>query len=177
VNNPHRIQPGPVGKGIVHFGVQPISRTIERVTTRWRVLDQRRQGALAPLSRGSTLGSGQHSPPGQKLELEKRLAGNENLKKLARMIGRMKFPVAAPMFSGRSTLLWNACDRRNIKKAISFHHRRRMPGEPGLGGTLSQGERKTRLLPVFDSYRRWSELAGNPERIQRPDHDHQATDG
>jgi hypothetical protein len=97
---------------------------------------------LAPLSRGSTLGSGQHSPPGQKLELEKRLAGNENLKKLARMIGRMKFPVAAPMFSGRSTLLWNACDRRNIKKAISFHHRRRMPGESRVGGAVSQGETK-----------------------------------
>jgi len=97
---------------------------------------------LAPLSRGSTLGSGQHSPPGQKLELEKRLAGNENLKKLARMIGRMKFPVAAPMFSGRSTLLWNACDRRNIKKAISFHHRRRMPGESRVGRAVSQGETK-----------------------------------
>ena len=29
VNNPHQIQPGPVGKGIVHFGVQPISHTID----------------------------------------------------------------------------------------------------------------------------------------------------
>ena len=33
---------------------------------------------------GTTLGTGQRSPPGQKLELGKRLAGNEKLKKLAR---------------------------------------------------------------------------------------------
>jgi uncharacterized protein with von Willebrand factor type A (vWA) domain len=39
---------------------------------------------------GLTLGSGYRSPPGQKLELGKRLAGNEKLKKLARMVGRMK---------------------------------------------------------------------------------------
>ncbi len=38
-----------------------------------------------------TLGSGYRSPSGQKLELGKRLAGNEKLKKLARMVGRMKF--------------------------------------------------------------------------------------
>ena len=44
---------------------------------------------------GSSLGSGQHSPPGEKLELGKRLAGNEKLKKLARMIGRMKFHALA----------------------------------------------------------------------------------
>ena len=44
---------------------------------------------------GSTLGTGQRSPPGQKLELGKRLAGNEKLKKLARMIGRMKFHAMA----------------------------------------------------------------------------------
>jgi uncharacterized protein with von Willebrand factor type A (vWA) domain len=44
---------------------------------------------------GSTLGSGQRSPPGEKLELGKRLAGNEKLKKLARMIGRMKFHAMA----------------------------------------------------------------------------------
>ncbi len=40
---------------------------------------------------GLTLGTGQRSPPGTKLELGKRLAGNEKLKKLARMVGRMKF--------------------------------------------------------------------------------------
>lgn len=40
---------------------------------------------------GTSLGSGYRSPPGQKLELGKRLAGNEKLKKLSRMIGRMKF--------------------------------------------------------------------------------------
>jgi uncharacterized protein with von Willebrand factor type A (vWA) domain len=44
---------------------------------------------------GSSLGSGQRSPPGEKLELGKRLAGNEKLKKLARMIGRMKFHALA----------------------------------------------------------------------------------
>ena len=44
---------------------------------------------------GNTLGTGQRSPPGQKLELGKRLAGNEKLKKLARMVGRMKFHAMA----------------------------------------------------------------------------------
>lgn len=39
---------------------------------------------------GLALGTGQRSPPGRKLELGKRLAGNEKLKKLARMVGRMK---------------------------------------------------------------------------------------
>jgi uncharacterized protein with von Willebrand factor type A (vWA) domain len=40
---------------------------------------------------GNTIGTGEKSPPGQKLELGRRLAGNEKLKKLARMVGRMKF--------------------------------------------------------------------------------------
>lgn len=44
---------------------------------------------------GLTLGTGHRSPPGQKLELGKRLAGNEKLKKLARMVGRMKFHALA----------------------------------------------------------------------------------
>jgi uncharacterized protein with von Willebrand factor type A (vWA) domain len=44
---------------------------------------------------GLTLGSGYRSPPGEKLELGKRLAGNEKLKKLARMVGRMKFHALA----------------------------------------------------------------------------------
>ncbi len=44
---------------------------------------------------GLTLGTGYRSPPGQKLELGKRLAGNEKLKKLARMVGRMKFHALA----------------------------------------------------------------------------------
>ena len=44
---------------------------------------------------GASLGIGQHSPPGQKLELGKRLAGNEKLKKLVRMVGRMKFHALA----------------------------------------------------------------------------------
>lgn len=41
------------------------------------------------------LGTGYRSPPGRKLELGKRLAGNEKLKKLARMVGRMKFHAMA----------------------------------------------------------------------------------
>lgn len=44
---------------------------------------------------GNTIGSGERSPPGQKLELGRRLAGNEKLKKLARMVGRMKFNALA----------------------------------------------------------------------------------
>jgi uncharacterized protein with von Willebrand factor type A (vWA) domain len=44
---------------------------------------------------GQSLGSGYRSPPGQKIELGKRLAGNEKLKKLSRMIGRMKFHALA----------------------------------------------------------------------------------
>lgn len=44
---------------------------------------------------GVTLGSGHLSPPGQKLELGRRLAGNEKLKKLSRMVGRMKFHALA----------------------------------------------------------------------------------
>ena len=44
---------------------------------------------------GNTIGTGQKSPPGQKLELGRRLAGNEKLKKLARMVGRMKFQAMA----------------------------------------------------------------------------------
>lgn len=44
---------------------------------------------------GSALGTGERSPPGQKLELGRRLAGNDKLKKLARMIGRMKFHAMA----------------------------------------------------------------------------------
>ena len=44
---------------------------------------------------GNTIGSGEKSPPGQKLELGRRLAGNEKLKKLARMVGRMKFHAQA----------------------------------------------------------------------------------
>ncbi|MFQ5904394.1 MAG: hypothetical protein ACE5JO_11965, partial [Candidatus Binatia bacterium] len=44
---------------------------------------------------GRALGAGYRSPPGHKLELGKRLAGNEKLKKLARMVGRMKFHALA----------------------------------------------------------------------------------
>jgi uncharacterized protein with von Willebrand factor type A (vWA) domain len=39
---------------------------------------------------GDAIGTGEKSPPGQKLELGRRLAGNEKLKKLARMVGRIK---------------------------------------------------------------------------------------
>ena len=44
---------------------------------------------------GNTIGTGERTPPGQKLELGRRLAGNEKLKKLARMVGRMKFHALA----------------------------------------------------------------------------------
>ena len=44
---------------------------------------------------GNTIGTGEKSPPGQKLELGRRLAGNDKLKKLARMVGRMKFHAQA----------------------------------------------------------------------------------
>ena len=44
---------------------------------------------------GDTIGTGERTPPGQKLELGRRLAGNEKLKKLARMVGRMKFHAQA----------------------------------------------------------------------------------
>jgi uncharacterized protein with von Willebrand factor type A (vWA) domain len=44
---------------------------------------------------GNTIGSGERTPPGQKLELGRRLAGNEKLKKLARMVGRMKLSALA----------------------------------------------------------------------------------
>jgi uncharacterized protein with von Willebrand factor type A (vWA) domain len=44
---------------------------------------------------GDTIGTGSRTPPGQKLELGRRLAGNEKLKKLARMVGRMKFNAQA----------------------------------------------------------------------------------
>ena len=42
-----------------------------------------------------SLGTGYRSPPSSKLELGKRLAGNEKLKKLSRMVGRMKFHALA----------------------------------------------------------------------------------
>jgi uncharacterized protein with von Willebrand factor type A (vWA) domain len=44
---------------------------------------------------GLTLGAGYRSPAGRKIELGKRLAGNEKLKKLARMVGRMKLHALA----------------------------------------------------------------------------------
>ena len=44
---------------------------------------------------GDTIGTGARTPPGQKLELGRRLAGNEKLRKLARMVGRMKFHALA----------------------------------------------------------------------------------
>ncbi len=44
---------------------------------------------------GDAIGTGERTPPGQKLELGKRLAGNDKLKKLARMVGRMKFNALA----------------------------------------------------------------------------------
>ena len=60
-----------------------------------KVAQQLEDAAEEAQNWGSTLGTGYRSPPGQKLELGKRLAGNEKLKKLARMVGRMKFHALA----------------------------------------------------------------------------------
>jgi uncharacterized protein with von Willebrand factor type A (vWA) domain len=55
-----------------------------------KVAQQLEDAAQEAETWGDTIGTGERSPPGQKLELGKRLAGNEKLKKLARMVGRMK---------------------------------------------------------------------------------------
>ena len=60
-----------------------------------RVAQQLEDAAEQAENWSLTLGTGYRSPPGQKLELGKRLAGNEKLKKLARMVGRMKFHALA----------------------------------------------------------------------------------
>lgn len=60
-----------------------------------RVAQQLEDASEEAESWGTTIGSGQRSPPGAKIELGKRLAGNEKLRKLARMVGRMKFHAAA----------------------------------------------------------------------------------
>ncbi|MGE5216658.1 MAG: hypothetical protein ACM3SP_06615 [Chloroflexota bacterium] len=44
---------------------------------------------------GDAIGTGARTPPGQKLELGRRLAGNDKLKRLARMVGRMKLSALA----------------------------------------------------------------------------------
>ncbi len=60
-----------------------------------KVAQQLEDAAEQAESWSLTLGTGYRSPPGQKLELGKRLAGNEKLKKLARLVGRMKFHALA----------------------------------------------------------------------------------
>lgn len=60
-----------------------------------KVAQQLEEAAEEAEQWGLTLGTGYRSPPGQKLELGRRLAGNEKLKKLARMVGRMKFHALA----------------------------------------------------------------------------------
>jgi uncharacterized protein with von Willebrand factor type A (vWA) domain len=60
-----------------------------------KVAQELEEAAEEAESWGNTIGTGQKSPPGQKLELGRRLAGNEKLKKLARMVGRMKFHALA----------------------------------------------------------------------------------
>ena len=44
---------------------------------------------------GLAVGGGHHSSPGRQIELGKRLAGNDKLKKLAKMVGRMKHQALA----------------------------------------------------------------------------------
>lgn len=68
---------------------------------------------------GLTLGTGYRSPPGQKLELGKRLAGNEKLKKLARMVGRMKFHA----LSLRKKVFERASEEvLEVERGDSVHH-------------------------------------------------------
>ncbi len=60
-----------------------------------KVAEQLEEAAEEAEQWSLTLGSGYRSPAGRKLELGRRLAGNEKLKKLARMVGRMKFHALA----------------------------------------------------------------------------------
>ncbi|MGE5306440.1 MAG: vWA domain-containing protein [Alphaproteobacteria bacterium] len=60
-----------------------------------RVAQQLEEATEEAETWGTAIGSGQRSPPGETLELGKRLAGNDRLKKLARMVGRMKLHAAA----------------------------------------------------------------------------------
>jgi uncharacterized protein with von Willebrand factor type A (vWA) domain len=78
-----------------------------------------------------TLGTGYRSPPGRKLELGKRLAGNEKLKKLARMVGRMKFHALAlrkKVFERSSEEILevergNSLNRLLPHELLTLHHR------------------------------------------------------
>src|SRR6266498_4045730 len=80
---------------------------------------------------GNTIGTGERTPPGQKLELGRRLAGNEKLKKLARMVGRMKFNAQAlrkKVFERSSEELLeveqgDALHRLLPHELLSLHHR------------------------------------------------------
>jgi len=79
---------------------EELSQADSKVATRFqgeaiKVAQQLEDAAEEAEHWGLTLGTGYRSPPGQKLELGKRLAGNEKLKKLARMVGRMKFHALA----------------------------------------------------------------------------------
>jgi uncharacterized protein with von Willebrand factor type A (vWA) domain len=60
-----------------------------------KVAQQLEDAAQQAQTWGDTIGTGERTPPGQKLELGRRLAGNEKLKQLARMVGRMKFHAQA----------------------------------------------------------------------------------
>lgn len=60
-----------------------------------RVAQELEDAAEETQTWGDAIGAGVRTPPGQKLELGRRLAGNEKLKKLARMVGRMKLHALA----------------------------------------------------------------------------------
>lgn len=78
----------------------------------------------------TTVGGGYKSSPGRKIELGKHLAGNEKLKKLARMVGRMKYHALAlrrKIFERTSEELFEAGLGSEISRLlphelVSLHH-------------------------------------------------------
>ncbi len=77
-----------------------------------------------------TVGGGHKSSPGRQIELSKHLAGNDKLKKLAQMVGRMKYHALAlrrKIFERTSeelfeTSLGNEISRLLPHELVSLHH-------------------------------------------------------
>ena len=78
----------------------------------------------------TTVGGGYQSSPGRQIELGKHLAGNDKLKKLARMVGRMKYHALAlrrKIFERRSEELFEASLGSEISRLlphelVALHH-------------------------------------------------------